>query len=375
MKTSGELRKHLQINLADTVATLNSYLRGHDAENLKPILERVGRGGKLPHWFELLVNGQSMPNLDGKTIGSVIEMTFLAVLEKHTFKDFNLPPLTVNPAKGIDFPFLELGMKSPSENFCTSEPFFSAYERILGSEFDSIVLLTDYQTAKKSPPPVRIQIIKHSYLKGSEIADKNLCAIAQKNKEQLFNESEALCKKMLQFLCYVNQQDWRAKALLKLLDVMYEGDDAINDLLSKLEAHFIKKEDADNKKGDEPLSRHELDIILSIKDSVPKHAAIVNACSDWVIDSHKDFARLPNDNEWQRFLKSPLDGRIGMSFALQWRFNFGNLFSDIEGDELIVTENPNGLSLTPHNLEFETQMEVARKIMKDNRAVLRELAK
>jgi putative addiction module antidote len=46
-----------------------------------------------------------------------------------------------------------------------------------------------------------------------------------------------------------------------------------------------------------------------------------------------------------------------------------------KGDELFVSENPNGLSLTPHNLEFETQMEIARKIMKDNRAVLRELAK
>ena len=46
-----------------------------------------------------------------------------------------------------------------------------------------------------------------------------------------------------------------------------------------------------------------------------------------------------------------------------------------KGDELFVTENPNGLNLTPHNIEFERQMEVARKIMKDNRAVLRELAK
>jgi hypothetical protein len=57
--------------------------------------------------------------------------------------------------------------------------------------------------------------------------------------------------------------------------------------------------------------------------------AIINACNDWVVEYHKDFARLPNDNEWQRFLKSPLDGKIGMSFALQWRFNFGNLFSDL----------------------------------------------
>lgn len=46
-----------------------------------------------------------------------------------------------------------------------------------------------------------------------------------------------------------------------------------------------------------------------------------------------------------------------------------------KGDELFATENPNGLYLTPHDLEFERQMDIARKIMKDNRAVLRELAK
>ena len=46
-----------------------------------------------------------------------------------------------------------------------------------------------------------------------------------------------------------------------------------------------------------------------------------------------------------------------------------------KGDELFATENPNGLYLTPHDLEFQRQMDIARKIMKDNRAVLRELAK
>ena len=35
---------------------------------------------------------------------------------------------------------------------------------------------------------------------------------------------------------------------------------------------------------------------------------------------------MPNDNEWVRFLKSPLDGKIGMSFALQWRYSFGSFF-------------------------------------------------
>jgi putative addiction module antidote len=46
-----------------------------------------------------------------------------------------------------------------------------------------------------------------------------------------------------------------------------------------------------------------------------------------------------------------------------------------KGDELFVTETPDGFSMTPHNQEFERQMELARQIMKENRAVLRELAK
>lgn len=35
---------------------------------------------------------------------------------------------------------------------------------------------------------------------------------------------------------------------------------------------------------------------------------------------------IANDDEWNRFLASPLDGKIGMSLALQWRYNFGSLF-------------------------------------------------
>lgn len=46
-----------------------------------------------------------------------------------------------------------------------------------------------------------------------------------------------------------------------------------------------------------------------------------------------------------------------------------------KGDDLFVTETPGGFSITPHDEEFEKQMKAARKIMKENRAVLRELAK
>ena len=160
MISSQELRRKVKDSLEDIVTKLNEYLRGENVCEIKAILTRVGRGGKLPYWYNLLETGQSMPNLDGKTIGSVIEMTLIGVLEKHTLADFKLPHLQINPAKGVDIPMLELGVKSPSENYSTSEPFFSAYERLLGNENDILVLLTDYQTAKKNAPPVRIQIIK-----------------------------------------------------------------------------------------------------------------------------------------------------------------------------------------------------------------------
>ena len=46
-----------------------------------------------------------------------------------------------------------------------------------------------------------------------------------------------------------------------------------------------------------------------------------------------------------------------------------------KGDEFYVTETPDGLRITPHNPEFEEQMRIGREIMKERRAVLRELAK
>ena len=46
-----------------------------------------------------------------------------------------------------------------------------------------------------------------------------------------------------------------------------------------------------------------------------------------------------------------------------------------KGDAVYLTESPDGLRLTPHDPGFEAQMEVARDIMKERRAVLRELAK
>ncbi|MEY2882451.1 MAG: hypothetical protein RL490_175 [Pseudomonadota bacterium] len=46
-----------------------------------------------------------------------------------------------------------------------------------------------------------------------------------------------------------------------------------------------------------------------------------------------------------------------------------------KGDTLFLVETPDGYRITPHDPVFEEQMAVARRIMKERRAVLRELAK
>lgn len=45
------------------------------------------------------------------------------------------------------------------------------------------------------------------------------------------------------------------------------------------------------------------------------------------------------------------------------------------GDTLYLTESPDGYRLTLHDPEFAEQMQVAEKIMRENRDVLSQLAK
>jgi len=47
----------------------------------------------------------------------------------------------------------------------------------------------------------------------------------------------------------------------------------------------------------------------------------------------------------------------------------------VKGDSVFLTESPDGVRITPYNPEFEEQMSLARKFMRENRDVLRELAK
>ena len=46
-----------------------------------------------------------------------------------------------------------------------------------------------------------------------------------------------------------------------------------------------------------------------------------------------------------------------------------------KGDALYLTEAPEGYRITAYDPDFERQMTLARKVMRDRRNVLRELAK
>jgi putative addiction module antidote len=45
------------------------------------------------------------------------------------------------------------------------------------------------------------------------------------------------------------------------------------------------------------------------------------------------------------------------------------------GDTLFVNETPNGFELTPYDQEFAEQMEIAERVMREDRDALRRLAK
>src|SRR4051812_45931258 len=103
------LRKVVRERLNEAIALVNKALRGEDLDTLEPVLARVGHGAVLPHWFAQLKAVHTLPNLDGKTIGSVVEMLLLAVLETTILKEQGVGHLRITPARGVDFPDIDLG--------------------------------------------------------------------------------------------------------------------------------------------------------------------------------------------------------------------------------------------------------------------------
>ena len=326
MLTKAELRNLLRQRLDQTIVELNHALQGVNLDRLEPVLLRLGRGQTLPHWYEQLRYEQTLPNLDGKTVGSVIEMLFVAVLETVILQDIEIPQFRLNPARGVDIPDLDLGIKAPSQNYATSEPFVSAYERLLGSEYDALIVLTDYQK-RKLHPPLKLQVIQWHYFLNTELADLALTAIARKHRDWLLSQSETWTQKIFRFLAYINQSDWRASRLLRIVDNM-QSEAQVQRLVLEAEKDFRKKNSERVRKDKDTIPEHEIENLLAIAETQPIILGIVDAVDNWIVENYKDFARLPNENEWRRLLVSPLNGQIGMSFALQWRYSFARVFRD-----------------------------------------------
>lgn len=112
--TKQALRATLRTKLDGTMEQLNAALDGRITPQMIAVLQRIGRGGQVPHWCNQLRQSRTLPNLDGKTVGSVVEMLLVTILETWTFAELRIPPLRINPARGIDLPDLDLGVKSPS---------------------------------------------------------------------------------------------------------------------------------------------------------------------------------------------------------------------------------------------------------------------
>ena len=96
MVPKNELRKLVKDNLDTVVKEINLSLIGNNVTEHEKTLTRIGRGNKLPHWYQHLSQDHVLPNLDGKTVGSVIEMLLVAVLEDSLFKGLDIAPLKIN---------------------------------------------------------------------------------------------------------------------------------------------------------------------------------------------------------------------------------------------------------------------------------------
>lgn len=316
-----EAKKTVMENLTAIKDKMNEILSGGHLDEISPILTRIDYFKHLPQWFEVLKDEGRLPNLDGKTVGSILEKLLVCVLEKYIFN--SEVELSVNPARGVDIPQLELGVKSPSTNYCTSEPYFSAYDRLLGNEFDAIILLTNYQDAKRVVP-FKLQILQVKYLYGSEIADGKLCAVAKAMREKYTDK--ILLQKTVRFLSYINQSDWEANSILRLIQRILIKERNLSEELEKIKKDFYCKNGQNEREGKPLIPKEALDRLLALEKISPVEVGILGAAENWVILTQKDNGRFPNENEWQRFCKSPLNGKIGMSFALQWRYNFRTFF-------------------------------------------------
>jgi hypothetical protein len=279
------VRRFVKSNLESLATGVNLALSGGKwLDQLEEHVAFVVDKKTLPGWFQQLRLSGGLGRTDGKSVGSTIEVLFAAVL-RYKVPDALKDLITVKSARGVDLPEIGLGVKAPSENFCTSEPFLSPYQRLLGHTCDSVVLLTDYQD-KKGSLPLKLQVTRFAYFTGSEQADKNLCATAKKWRKILKGDQPSF-RKVIRFLTYSNQSDSVSRAILKDLGLGQTG-----------------------------------------RDYMP----LVKRADLWADKWGLGGAHWPAQGEWDKIISGKLDGKCGMSDARQWRNRYSqDTFCPVRG--------------------------------------------
>ena len=295
------VRNYIRQNLESLVANVNRAFS--DTEYLATLAESISRnsvGNQVPSWYEELLRDEALSVTSPKSLGSVVEKVVAAIVELELVPDIDgVEPFEVrlNPAAGVDMPDIELGVKSPSTNYCTSEPFYSIWERLSGNLDDCIVLVTNFQEVKNDIP-YTLRIINSEYLEGIELADTVLTEHARRARTHL-GIDELIFWNFCRFLCLANKTTAQAdKALIRMFSNLFDSLDQVSE-------------------GNDPI------------ETAPNLEECEIELDEWMGTYAPPIFRdiQPTEIQRQRIENGPLRGRISISFALQWRYAFRSTFN------------------------------------------------
>ena len=241
---------------------------------------------------------------DGKSIGTFIEKlltVLLSIKKKCVFSG--------SAARGVDLPELNLGIKATSDRQPqSSEPFKNAYERIFGIENALLVFIYN-GTAYTAEAEANLRCIQHYLLSETNVADKSLCASARSVRD-LYNRkiiNEDVLKSVLRLLVL---SDKSKKEFLDMCRFVHEMTSILSGKTKEVDFRFL-----------DPAADNPTKYLSS--------TAVREGLDKAIRAYQKQFASFPFANDGlitkkqlQDFQDHPLDGKISISFALQWRFQF-----------------------------------------------------
>jgi hypothetical protein len=262
------------------VEQVNYYLRGERHQQLAKVIPGSTAFGR--EWLACLRSTKLPPRTDGKSLGTCIEK----LLKAEISRSLNII-LTGSAAAGVDIPELSLNTKATSDRQPqSSEPFDSPYERLLGAKYDILACIYNGIEFLKSQKNLPIQINAAMYYARTEVADMQLCATARLLRDLYTanNVDERLARRTLRSIVYAKKSGPGSAGYKVLKNGISKGDLTV--IRAAVEAH-----------EEEMATEGEIG--------------------------------LPKEKEWVEFKTSPLNGKIGISFALQWRYQFDVSVEDV----------------------------------------------